>query len=91
MRHKYATMDKRKSQDKDYVLESLRLDYTDLTQDEFIVMCKLSRATYHRWLRENKPPRLTPEQILKVCEICRISFNTFFSKLGLDISSVPKK
>ena len=91
MRRIYATMDGRKTQDSDYVLEALRLDYTELTQDEFIVMCKLSRATYHRWLRENKPPRLTPDQILRVCEICRISFNTFFSKLGLDISNVPKK
>lgn len=84
-------MDRRKSVDKDYILESLRLDYTDLNQDEFIVKCKLSRATYHRWLRENKPPRLTPEQIANICRICRISFNTFFSKLGLDISDIPKK
>lgn len=84
-------MDKRKSQDKNYVLESIRLDYTDLTQDEFIVLCGLSRATYHRWLRENKPPRLTPEQIYEVCRICRISFNTFFSKLGLDVSILPEK
>ena len=91
MRRNYANMDKRKSQDREYVLESIRLDCTELTQDEFIVLCGLSRATYHRWLRENKPPRLTPEQIYKVCKVCRISFNTFFLKLGLDVSAIPKK
>ena len=84
-------MDQRKSFDRDYVLESLRLDYTNLNQDEFIVKCGLSRATYHRWLREKKTPRLTPEQIINICKICQISFNTMFSKLGFDISDVPKK
>ncbi len=84
-------MDRRKSIDKDYILESLRLDYTDLSQDEFVIKCGLTRATYHRWLRENRLPRLTPEQIISVCRICQISFNTFFTKLGLDVSDIPKK
>lgn len=84
-------MDKRKSTDRNYILESLRLDYTDLTQDEFIVKCGLARATYQRWTRESKSPRLTPEQITNICRICRISFNTFFSKLGLDVSGIPKR
>jgi len=72
-------------------LETLRLDYTDLTQDEFILECGLSRTTYQRWVRENLTPRLTPEQIANVCRICRISFNTFFSKLGINLSNIPKK
>lgn len=84
-------MVKRKSLKEDSVLESLRLDYTDLTQDEFVVKCGLSRTTYQRWVRDNIAPRLTPEQITNVCRTCRISFNTFFSKLGLDISDIPKK
>lgn len=84
-------MNKRKSSSEDWVLETLRLDYTDLTQDEFIVRCGLSRTTYQRWVRDKLTPRLTPEQIANVCRICRISFNTFFSKLGLDISDIPKK
>ena len=84
-------MNKRKSSYEDSVLESLRLDYTDLTQDEFIVKCGLSRTTYQRWVRDNIQPRLTPIQIANVCRTCQISFNTFFSKLGLDISDIPKK
>jgi transcriptional regulator with XRE-family HTH domain len=84
-------LNKRKSSSEDWVLETLRLDYTDLTQDEFIVKCGLSRTTYQRWVREKLAPRLTPEQIANVCRICRISFNTFFSKLGLDTSDIPKK
>jgi transcriptional regulator with XRE-family HTH domain len=84
-------LNKRKSSSEDWVLETLRLDYTDLTQDEFIVRCGLSRTTYQRWVRDKLTPRLTPEQIANVCRICRISFNTFFSKLGLDISDIPKK
>ena len=75
----------------DWVLEALRLDYTDLNQDEFIVKCGLSRTTYQRWVRDKSSPRLTPEQIVNVCRICKISFNTFFSKLGLNVSGIPKK
>lgn len=84
-------MSKRKSSNEDWVLENLRLDYTDLTQDEFILKCGLSRTTYQRWVREKLTPRLTPEQITNVCRICRISFNTFFLKLGIDISDIPKR
>ncbi len=84
-------MSKRKSSNEDWVLETLRLDYTNLTQDEFIVKCGLSRTTYQRWVRGKSSPRLTPEQIANVCRICRISFNTFFTKLGISIAEIPEK
>jgi transcriptional regulator with XRE-family HTH domain len=84
-------LNKRKSSNEDWVLETLRLDYTDLTQDEFIVKCGLSRTTYQRWVRGKAAPRLTPEQIVNVCRICRISFSTFFTKLGLNVGDIPKK
>jgi transcriptional regulator with XRE-family HTH domain len=70
------------------VLEALRIDYTDLSQDEFVVKCELSRTTYQRWIRENISPRLTPEQIVAICRVCHISLNTFFQKLGFDISEI---
>jgi len=72
-------------------LESLRLDYTDLNQDEFVVKCGVSRTTYQRWIRNGKEPRLTPSQILNICRTCRIPFNKFFETIGLDISDIPKK
>lgn len=72
-------------------MESLRLDHTDLNQDEFVIKIGVSRTTYQRWLREDKEPRLTPSQIINLCSICNISFNTFFQSLGKDISKVPQK
>lgn len=70
------------------VLEVIRTDYTDLSQDEFIVRCELSRTTYQRWVRDNISPRLTPEQIIAICRTCRISLNTLFKKLGFDLSEL---
>jgi transcriptional regulator with XRE-family HTH domain len=82
-------MKKKKSQSKsNSVLEALRTDYTDLSQDEFIVKCELSRTTYQRWIRDNISPRLTPDQIIAICRICQISLNTFFRKLGFDMSDI---
>lgn len=72
-------------------MESLRLDYTNLNQDQFAIKCGFARATYHRWIGSDKEPRLTPSQILNICEICQISFSEFFESFDLDISQIPKK
>ncbi len=84
-------MSRKRFSQKESALETLRLDYTDLNQDEFVIKIGVSRTTYQRWIREDKEPRLTPSQITNICSICKISFNTFFESLGLDISEVPKK
>jgi transcriptional regulator with XRE-family HTH domain len=72
-------------------LEKLRLDYTNLNQDEFVVKCGLSRATYRRWITGETTPKFTAEQIINICRICQISFALFFTKLGVDISGIPEK
>ena len=72
-----------------FALESLRIDYTKLTQDEFIVTCGFKRATYQRWQAGMTPIRLTPEQVIKTCQTCGISFRQFFKTLGVDISGIP--
>ncbi len=70
-------------------LEALRLEYTRLNQDEFVVRCGLSRATYRRWINKETEPKFTPEQIVNMCSVCNISFKTFFSRLGIDVTGIP--
>ena len=70
-------------------MEVLRIELTDLTQDEFIVRCGFSRATYQRWVRGATPIKPTPEQILAVCRLCEISPKTLFQRLGFDTTGVP--
>jgi len=70
-------------------LEALRLDFTNFNQDEFVVKCGLSRATYQRWIRGETIPRLTPKQVAEICRVCKISFQTFFTRLGVDTSGIP--
>jgi transcriptional regulator with XRE-family HTH domain len=77
--------------DSDSPLEALRLDFTTLTQDEFVFKCGLSRATYQRWIRGETIPKLSPEQIVQICRVCQITFEIFFTRLGVDTSGIPKK
>lgn len=84
-------MSKRRISNKESALESLRLDYTDLSQDEFIVKCGVSRTTYQRWIRNKEEPRLIPSQVANVCRICKISLWKFYEVIGIDISDIPKK
>jgi transcriptional regulator with XRE-family HTH domain len=72
-------------------LEILRIDYTDLNQDEFAVKCGFARATYARWISTKKEPRLTPTQIITVCRVCNISLNQFFKAFNIDLSGISKK
>lgn len=79
---------KKKSSENLFPLESLRIDHTTLTQDEFIVQCGYKRATYQRW-QSGTPIRLTPEQVAKTCLVCGISLRMFFKTLGIDVSHIP--
>lgn len=70
-------------------MEKLRLDFTELTQDQFIVRCGIPRATYQRWVSGQTMIKPTPEQITEICKLCNISYKTFFSRLGIDIKGIP--
>ena len=67
---------------KDSPLELLRTTYTDLSQDEFCVYCKISRTTYQRWIRDSSDKiKLSPVQLAKLCLICNISGNELIARL----------
>lgn len=83
---------RKRKQESNSPLEVLRIELTDLSQDEFVVQCGISRTTYQRWVREKVPldeVKLSPEQIVKMCRLCRISPKTFLERLGVDLAGVP--
>ena len=83
---------RKRKQESDSPLEVLRIELTELSQDEFVVQCGISRTTYQRWVREKIPLdeiKLSPEQIVKMCRVCHISPKTFFERLGVDLAGVP--
>lgn len=67
-------------------LETMRLEWTELNQDQFAVAVGIPRATYQRMVSGKTPLRLRPEEIVRVCEVCRINLNIFFEKMGADIT-----
>lgn len=73
-------------QENDSPLETMRLEWTELNQDQFAVAVGIPRATYQRMVSGKTPLRLRPEEIVRVCEVCRINLNIFFERMGTDIS-----
>jgi transcriptional regulator with XRE-family HTH domain len=73
----------------DSPLESLRIERTQLTQDEFIAQCGFARATYQRWASGATPLKPTPEQMVAVCRLCKITLDELFERLGIDLAGVP--
>lgn len=71
-------------------METLRIEYTDLNQDEFIVACGFSRATYLRWSGGKSPMKPSPDQMAAVCRTCGISLKTLFKRLGVDLKGIPE-
>lgn len=77
---------KTRRQENDSPLETMRLEWTELNQDQFAVAVGIPRATYQRMVSGKTPLRLRPEEIVKVCEVCRINLNIFFERMGADIT-----
>jgi uncharacterized protein (DUF2384 family) len=73
-------------QENDSPLEAMRLEWTELNQDQFAVAVGIPRATYQRMVSGKTPLRLRPEEIVRVCEVCRINLNIFFERMGADIT-----
>lgn len=74
----------------DASLEALRLEYTDLSQEQFISRVGLNRTTYRRWMADNSQPRLTPEQITNICALCQVPFDIFFERMGVNIDALKR-
>ena len=47
--------------------ETLRIDRTELNQDQFAMKCGIPRATYQRWITGKTEARLTLSQVKKLC------------------------
>ena len=69
-------------------MEQLRLEYTEMTQDQFAVYCKIPIATYRRMVSGRSAIRLTPFQMINICRICKISANKLLAKLTNNPSDV---
>ena len=73
MRYKYDTMaERKKRQEGDSALETLRLTRTQLSQDELAFRCGIPRATYQRWISGQTEARLTLCQLKALCRELKI-------------------
>ncbi|MGP1386394.1 MAG: helix-turn-helix domain-containing protein [Thainema sp.] len=48
-------------------IEALRLERTELTQDELAVRCGIPRSTYQRWIAGKTEAKLSPLQFKALC------------------------
>lgn len=71
-------------------MEILRKARSELSQEDFVKSVGVPWSTYKRWIASDIPPKLTSAQIVKICEICRISPNDLVSFLEgqLDIMEI---
>ncbi|WP_375494768.1 helix-turn-helix domain-containing protein [uncultured Nostoc sp.] len=63
---------KRQKQESDSPLDALRIERTDLNQDELAMRCGIPRATYQRWISGKTEARLTVSQFKKLCHELKI-------------------
>lgn len=63
---------RKRRQEGDSILELLRLQKTNLTQNEFCVRCGIPLATYQRWIRGDGPARPTISQLKALAELLEI-------------------
>ncbi len=70
----YVTMSSRKErrQEGNSPLEALRINKTDLSQDEFAFRCGIPRATYHRWISGATEPKFSLFQLKAICRELKI-------------------
>ncbi|HLO83415.1 MAG TPA: helix-turn-helix transcriptional regulator [Nostocaceae cyanobacterium] len=58
---------KKQKQESDSPLEALRIERTNLNQDEFAMRCGIPRATYQRWIAGKTEARVSISQLKKIC------------------------
>ncbi|OKH38340.1 transcriptional regulator [[Phormidium ambiguum] IAM M-71] len=70
MGYHYVTMSRtnKRKQESDSVLETLRIERTQLSQDELAAKCGIPRATYMRWIAGKTEARPTLPQLKKLCK-----------------------
>ncbi|MBP0043370.1 MAG: helix-turn-helix transcriptional regulator [Roseofilum sp. SBFL] len=74
-----------------YPLEVLRKHRTNLSQKKFAEALGLTTRTYERWVAGGSAPRLTPDQIVTISKICKVSYGDFIRVLvgELDVEELP--
>jgi len=55
-------------QESDSYVETLRIERTQLNQDELAMRCGIPRSTYQRWITRKTEARLTLSQIKSLCK-----------------------
>lgn len=64
---------KRLLQESDSPLDNLRIEKTDLSQEEFAKRCSIPLRTYMRWISGETQAKLTPAQMKAVCRELKLS------------------
>lgn len=65
----------RRLSESDSPMETLRIEKTNFTQEEFVKKCGIPRKTYHRWITGQSPAKLTPKQMKLICKVLGISID----------------
>jgi transcriptional regulator with XRE-family HTH domain len=63
---------KKIKQESDSPLDALRIERTNLTQDEFAMRCGIPRTTYLRWISGRTEARPTLPQLKNLCRELKI-------------------
>lgn len=69
---------KRLLEESDSPLESLRIERTEYSQEEFAKRCGIPLRTYTRWISGTTEAKLTPAQMKAVCR-----------ELNLGVEEIP--
>jgi transcriptional regulator with XRE-family HTH domain len=63
---------RKRKQESNSTLETLRLTKTELSQDELAFRCGIPRATYQRWISGQTEAKLTLSQLKALCKELKI-------------------
>ncbi len=69
----------------EHPMEKLRKARCTLTQEDFARAIGIGTATYSRWLAADKPPKLSPDQLKKLCSLCKVDANGLLAFLTGEI------
>lgn len=77
---------KRLLEESDSPLETLRIERTNYSQEEFAKRCSIPLRTYMRWISGETKAKLTPYQVKAICRELKITVEEIpddFSKVIL--------
>ena len=65
--------DQRRLQESESALETLRIQRTEYTQEEFAKRCGIPLRTYMRWISGESKAKFTVQQLKSICKELKIS------------------